>query len=99
MTIKQITAWAAPKLNKSTSPSLDTEVLLSFTLGRPKEFIYSHPETELTTTQLNDFKKLISRRAKGEPVAYLTNHKEFYGLDFYVDKNVLIPRPETELLV
>lgn len=78
---------------------LDAEILLAFVLEKPKEFLYTHPEYKLTATQIKKFKKLVNCRKEGEPVAYLTNHKEFYGLNFYVDKNVLIPRPETETLV
>jgi len=98
MNIKQALIKANKKLNLKNS-SLDAEVLLSFVLKKPKEFLYTHPETELTMTQEKKLKSLLNRRLKCEPVAYLTNHKEFYGLDFYVDKRVLVPRPETELLV
>ncbi|MBU4482316.1 peptide chain release factor N(5)-glutamine methyltransferase, partial [Patescibacteria group bacterium] len=79
--------------------NLDAEVLLCFVIKKDKAFIYSHPEFELNKTQENKFKKFIARRIQGEPVAYVTEHKEFYGLDFLVNKNVLIPRPETEILV
>jgi release factor glutamine methyltransferase len=68
-------------------------------LDKPKELLYSHPETKLTKQQLLEFQNLIARRSQGEPVAYLQKTKEFYGLNFFVDKRVLIPRPETELLV
>ena len=98
MNIKQTLIWATNKLKIKTA-SLDAEVLLSNVLKKPKEFLYTYPEKELTNQQTEKFKKLISRRAKFEPIAYLTNQKEFYGLNFYVDKCVLIPRPETELLV
>jgi release factor glutamine methyltransferase len=79
--------------------AFDVEILLAFVLKKPKEFLYAHPEKKLTAAQLAHFKKLITRRAKHEPIAYITNQKEFFGLNFYVDKNVLIPRPETETLV
>jgi release factor glutamine methyltransferase len=82
-----------------TSAALDAEVLLSFVLKKPREYLLAHPEIFLTQEQKKELNKLIARRAKSEPVAYITNNKEFYGLDFYVDQNVLIPRPETELLV
>ncbi|MEK7211020.1 MAG: peptide chain release factor N(5)-glutamine methyltransferase, partial [Patescibacteria group bacterium] len=73
--------------------------LLAFVIKKPKEYLYAHPEAELTPNQQKLFQKLIARRGKHEPVAYLTGHKEFFGLDFIVNHNVLIPRPETELLV
>lgn len=101
MTINQALNLATDKLTKKhlTTSSLDAEVLLSFIIKKPKEYLHTHPEAKLTAGQLKKFNQLIARRAKGEPVAYLRNLKEFYGLEFYVDKNVLIPRPETELLV
>ena len=85
--------------NKIPFPALDAEILLSFVIKKPKEFLYAHSERKLTVAQILKFKKLITRRAQHEPVAYITGHKYFYGLDFFVDKNVLIPRPETEILV
>ncbi len=78
---------------------LDAQVLLSHTLQVERSVLYAHPERILTPEQEQQFFTLIERRSRGEPVAYLTGHKEFYGLDFLVDKRVLIPRPETELLV
>lgn len=78
---------------------LDAEIILAFVLKKDKIFIFTHPETKLTSNQTIKFNNLIQRRAKGEPIAYLIGHKEFYGLDFLINKNVLIPRPETELLV
>ena len=98
MIIREALQYAAKSI-ASASPILDAEVLLSFVLKQPKEFPYTHPEKPVTTTQEQEFKTLISRRNTGEPVAYLTNHKEFYGRDFYVDQRVLIPRPETELII
>ncbi len=61
--------------------------------------LYAYPERELTPAQEQHYLALIERRAQDEPVAYLVGHKEFYGLDLIVDSRVLIPRPETELLV
>jgi release factor glutamine methyltransferase len=78
---------------------LDAQVLLSHTLQVERSVLYAYPERILTPEQEQQFFTLIERRSRGEPVAYLTGHKEFYGLDFLVDKRVLIPRPETELLV
>jgi release factor glutamine methyltransferase len=100
MTIREALNQAQTKLkNTSTSPILDAEVLLCFVLKKPKEFLFINFDKNLTSTQALKYKKLITKRINGWPVAYLTNHKSFYGLDFYVDKNVLIPRPVTEELV
>ncbi|MFA5358933.1 MAG: peptide chain release factor N(5)-glutamine methyltransferase [Patescibacteria group bacterium] len=85
--------------SKSSSPTLDAEILLAHVLKKPKEFILIHPETVLTKKQISNLQFLISKRKTGEPIAYLTGHKEFYGLDFIVNRHVLVPRPETELLV
>jgi len=101
MTIKQSLIWATKILKKSKnfSPALDAEILLSFTIKRPKEFLYAHSEKKLTAGQLTKFKKQITRRRRHEPIAYITDQRYFYGLDFFVNKDVLIPRPETETLV
>ena len=101
MNIKQTLDQAILKLKKTKNPSatLDAEVLLIEILKKPKEFLYTYPEYVLTKSQTANFKKLINRRVQHEPVAYLIGRKEFYSLDFVVDKNVLIPRPETEMLV
>ncbi len=100
MNIKQALKNYSKKINKySSSPQLDAEILLAFILKTNKEYLYAHSEEKLTPRQINKFHELIKKRIKGEPVAYLINSQKFYGLDFYVNKTVLIPRPETELLV
>lgn len=81
------------------NPALDTRVLLGYALAVDTAMLYAHPERALTTEQEQHFFQLIERRSRGEPVAYLLGHKEFFGLDFVMDARVLIPRPETELLV
>jgi release factor glutamine methyltransferase len=78
---------------------LDADLLLAFVLDVRKEDLYAHPEPSLLPDALVRYHELISRRARGEPVAYLRGAKEFYGLELAVDRRVLIPRPETELLV
>lgn len=101
MIIQDALKWANKILAKKkiSSSALDTEILLAFVLGKPKEYLLIHPKNKLTAKQFNKFKQLIGRRAKYEPVAYITGHKEFFGLDFLINKNVLIPRPETEILI
>ena len=81
------------------SAELDVSILLCKVLKKDKTFLLTHPNDQLTNSQFNHFTKLINRRLKNEPVAYITGHKEFYGTDFLVNKNVLIPRPESEMLV
>src|SRR3989338_1327093 len=100
MTIQEALKSAIDQLKStSTSPSLDAEVLLAFVLKKDKKFLYMNPHKILGRTYVRTFKKLISRRIQGWPVAYLTGGKEFFGLKFKVNKDVLIPRPETETLV
>ena len=78
---------------------LDTQVLLEHVLGVNRAILYAHPERELTAEQEQQFFSFVERRVQSEPIAYIIGHEEFYGLDFLVDNRVLIPRPETELLV
>lgn len=73
--------------------------LLVHVLRKPLSFLIAHPETTLTPAQVEKFRTLVSKRRRGVPFAYLTGHQGFYGLDFGVTKDVLIPRPETEQLV
>ncbi len=81
------------------SPQLDAAVLLSFVLGVNKAWLYAHPTRRLSEVEIARFEDLVRRRMRHEPVAYLVGYKSFYGLDITVDRRVLIPRPETELLV
>lgn len=101
MTILQAVREATRRLRgaRVDSPSLDAGILLAHALKKPKEYIIAHPETKLLPTHQRRFFALVLRRARREPVAYLTGHKEFYGLDFVVNRRVLIPRPDTETLV
>ena len=78
---------------------LDAQVLLCFTMHIERSFLYAHSEHQVSPAQAQAYLTLIERRRLHEPIAYITGHKEFYGLDFSVDARVLIPRPETELLV
>jgi release factor glutamine methyltransferase len=78
---------------------LDAQVLLAHVLQVERSWLFAHHEVVLSTEQADAFTALVIRRMRHEPVAYLVGHREFYGLDFLVDYRVLIPRPETELLV
>jgi release factor glutamine methyltransferase len=78
---------------------LDAEVLLSHVLDRPRSHLFAHPETIPSSDQASTFAHLVARRARGEPVAYLTGRKAFWTLELEVSRHTLIPRPETELLV
>jgi len=87
------------KKNKISSAKLDTEIILSSSIKRDKKHILLNPKENLNPDQIYKFKTLIKRRKKGEPIAYLINKKEFWKDEFYVDSNVLIPRPDTEILI
>lgn len=81
------------------SPRLDAELLLAHTLGRTRVALYTHFDQLLSKDELARYRECILRRLSGVPVAYLIGEKEFYGLGLHVSEAVLIPRPETELLV
>ena len=83
----------------SQSPRLDVEVLLAKALGKTRTYLYTWPENEMSADAYDCFLGYLQRRQKGEPVAYIIGEKEFWSLPILVDKNVLIPRSETELLV
>ena len=85
--------------NKIANPQLDSEILLSNSIKRDKKHIILNPKEILNSDQLGKFKSLIERRKKGEPIAYLINKKDFWKDEFFVNKDVLIPRPDTELII
>ena len=78
---------------------LEVQVLLAHILQKPRTWVLAHPEVELTAAQQNELERSTARRQQGEPLPYILGHWEFYGLDILVSPAVLIPRPETELLV
>lgn len=100
-TMRQAITWANGILSERSIASArrDAEVLLLFVTGLERVQLYTNGEQELSADQCARYEALIARRAEGEPVAYLVGKKEFYALDFAVGPEVLIPRPETEILV
>ncbi len=85
--------------NGIDNAALEGELLLRQTLKIDRVQLYQNLEQYITTEQQDILLKLVQRRLRGEPWAYISSYSEFYGLDFYVNNNVLIPRPETELLL
>jgi release factor glutamine methyltransferase len=81
------------------NPSLEGEILLRHILGVTRAVFFSELDRELTSAEKDKLAESLARRQTGEPSAYIIEHREFYGLDFRIDRRVLIPRPETELLV
>lgn len=99
--VGQALKFATNRFNEEAieSASLDAQLLLSHVLGVERTWLFAHHEHPLTPEQAESFTTLIMRRMRHEPIAYLLKRKEFYGLDFIIDQRVLVPRPETELLV
>lgn len=83
----------------TTTPDLEAQVLLAHVLRQHRAWLLAHDQDSLSAKQLLTLQKLLQRRLQHEPMAYLLGHQEFYGLDFVVSPQVLIPRPETELMV
>ncbi|WP_376793747.1 peptide chain release factor N(5)-glutamine methyltransferase [Thermogemmatispora sp.] len=103
MTVKEALEWGRRCLQEAgreaQEAGRDVQVLLGHVLGVERAALFAHPERELSEEERRRLIALLERRRRGEPVAYLLGHKEFFGLDLLVDRRVLIPRPETELLV
>lgn len=98
--IRELLTFATRSLASiSPTPSLDSQILLSHVLGCSRGRLLAHDEDILTPALVESFLALVRRRANLEPVAYLVGYREFYGIELVVDRRVLIPRPETELLV
>jgi len=87
------------KENKISSYILDSEILLSKTLNKSREDILTNLDKKINKNNISTFKKYLLRRSRNEPIAYILEEKEFWSKKFKVNKNTLIPRPETELLV
>jgi len=93
--------WAKDILQKAdvVTFELDADVLLAHAINRPRRFVFTYPDFQIPLENLEVFQNLIFRRAKREPIHYILNSREFWSLEFFVDSNVLIPRPETEHLI
>jgi release factor glutamine methyltransferase len=100
-TIKKLVDWTTEYLKKYSIewPHLEAEILLAHSLKIPRIQLYVQFERVLTPDELAEYKKLLLRRTKREPIAYITGKQPFMSLDFEVNPSVLIPRPETEKLV
>ena len=102
LTIEKARKWACNYFrgkNKINDIYAEIDYILAYVLNFDRSVIYTYPEYELTNSKAKEFKQLIKKRAEGIPYHYLTGEKEFMGFMFSVDENVLVPRPETELLV
>lgn len=97
--VKQALLRAVGQLTTHDGARRDAQVLLGFVLNKPREFLFTHPEYVLTTDEQSAYDALINKRRFGAPVAYLVGERAFWTLDLEVSPAVLIPRPETELLV
>jgi release factor glutamine methyltransferase len=98
MNIDQALAQAR-LLTHSSTPRVDVEILLAAIIRKPRSFIFYSEEYELTPLEEVNFNNYFNRRLTGEPIAYILGKKEFWSLELVVNNQVLIPRPETELLV
>ncbi len=101
MDIRTALKQAISQLRKADVPSftLAAELLLLHVLGSNRTWLYAHPEAIINEPDANRFFELIARRAAGEPTQHLTGKQEFWGLEFEVTPDVLIPRPETEHVI
>lgn len=100
-TVGQAVNSATQRLEEAqiSTARLDAQVILAHVLEVDRSWLFAHYEHVLSPEHAERYTELVARRMTREPVAYLVNHREFYGIDLYVDQRVLIPRPETEMLV
>lgn len=101
VSIAEVLLEAASLMRSAGVPDarLDAGLLLAHVLDRDRTFIITHAEESVSEADLVRFRKVVERRASGEPLQYIVGQQEFFGLEFEVTPHVLIPRPETELLV
>ncbi|QQX79261.1 peptide chain release factor N(5)-glutamine methyltransferase [Shewanella sp. KX20019] len=100
LTISGALKWASSQLDTiSDSASLDAEVMLLHIINKPRSYIYTWPEKSLESTQVSEFKQMLAKRLRGNPIAHIVGEREFWSLPFRVNPTTLIPRPDTEILV
>ena len=99
ITIKQALRMASHAIAGSDTVQLDAELLLASALGKSRTYLYTWPEQVLSPSERSYFESVLERRVMGEPVAYILGTRDFWTLTLRVNRHVLIPRPETELLV
>lgn len=100
MTISGALKWASSQLDAiSDSASLDAEVMLLHIINKPRSYLYTWPEKDLDSAQVSEFKQMLAKRLRGNPIAHIVGEREFWSLPFRVNPTTLIPRPDTEILV
>src|SRR5579862_4393253 len=101
MTIRTALAQGSELLGREgiVEPRITAEVLLGYAIHCDRAYFYAHPEQELREVEWLHYGRYLDERMKGKPTQYITRVQEFYGRDFRVTRDVLIPRPETELLI
>ena len=100
-TVRSAVSWAQAYLNNDNieNARLDAEILLSYVLSERRIYLFINPDKTITSSDIQSYRELLTRRANREPIAYIIGKKEFYSRSFNVNPHVLIPRPETEILV
>jgi release factor glutamine methyltransferase len=99
VTVREVLAWGRRQLQTEASGPLEAEILLCKALDVSRAWLYANPECPCDPVPVSEYKALLERRSQGVPVAYLTGQREFWSLPLTITPDVLIPRPETELLV
>ena len=99
MKIKELQAFLIKELNKEEDGIFKVRILLMSILDVSKEYLLIHDNDEFPKEKQKELEDKLERLKNNEPIQYITNHQEFFGYDFYIDENVLIPQPDTELLV
>ena len=101
MTLKQSLASGIARLTAEQvpSPRMNAELLLMFTIGCDRAYLFAHSEDELNAEECSRYEAALAERARGVPAQYITGHQEFWGMDLIVSTAVLIPRPETEHVI